>query len=632
MQIEAPSVYHENAPSVEESHTSAIVPETQSLEAPRVLSEVTVEAPAPTTRAKASDEPIEETQGDAPQVDSQDLSAIEETQHQSQELTMPAVATQMPRLSQIPDISDIMDDGAVAGSESRSSLPHETTIETITADDSLEESNTSVIPETQRVPSACVTSVKNVTTEESVTEIIPETQAASGNTSKVNVDVREREGSTDSELSELSEIEETQIIEEVTVTEASLSLIEETPVEQARVASPVIEDATAPSTKADEPVAILPIDEQSVLETIKSRLSVAHLQPSSNAQSLPSPASSVSSSSSKGALGKVSSPCRTVTDINSISAAKAPIRKRQIVEVVIPYRPWIPRYPSVNRSGDENSQNSMRSTVNKAVQPHASEAVTSHAMKTKVGVRKHDRESSDDEDDEELLSKQKKPKSVHERAILGKSEKHHKQSKHQPMQKMDTSTSRRLKGTTSLPTIIHAKPAMDTTTIDSDSDDDSISSSEEEIHVASSPHVRRANQISDSVELARKQKRARSGSKLNEEGPTSSSPTTAVSQRVRTYSQSRGSSVTSSKQAGHAISSSRRGHGASVSSRGTSATSRTGKDLARILKDGGDSDIEEVLEDLSAAQMQKLHQQIEERLKRVHGVKPVKRKRSSQSS
>lgn len=630
MQIEAPSVDKENASIVEESHDSAVVPETQSLEPPRALSELTVEAPAPALRAKAVDEPIEGTRGNAPQVDSQNLSAIEETQHQSQEVTMPAVATQMPRVSQIPDISDILDDAPVIGSESRSSLPDETTIERIATDDNLEESNTSVIPETQRVPTACVTSV---TTEESSTEIIPETQATSGDTCEVNVDVRERirEGSSDSELSELSEIEETQIIEEVTVTEASSSHIEETPVEQAKVASPVLEDAPAQVTKADEPAAILPLAEQSILETIKSRLSVAHLQSSSNPQILPSPASSVSSSSSKGAIGKLSCLSRTFTDINIVSAAQAPVRKRQIVEVVIPYRPWIPRYPSVSRSGDENSQNSMRSTVNKVVQPQATEAVKSHAMKTKVGVRKHSRESTDDEDDAETLSKQKKPKSVHKRAISGKSENHHKQSRQQPLQKVDTSAFRRSKGTTSLPTIIHAKPAMDTTT-SVDSDDDSISSSEEEIHVASSPHVRRASQISDSVELARKQKRARSGSKLNEEGPTSSSPTAAVSQRVRTHSQSRGSSVTSSKQAGRAISSSRGRHGASVSSRGTSATSRTGKDLARILKHGGDSDIEEVLEDLSAAQMQKLHQQIEERLKRVHGVKPVKRKRSSQSS
>lgn len=349
-----------------------------------------------------------------------------------------------------------------------------------------------------------------------------------------------------------------------------------------------------------------------------------------------------------------------------MTIGKAPVRRKQIVEVIIPFRPWIPRYPSVNRSGDENSQGSFRSAINKPVQVKTTQVAREIAVKPSVVSRKHGRESvDDDEDDEddEILTDKKRRKSDKERNVPGKlpkstlmpiksgKDKHDKLPIKEASHKTDVNASRRLKGTTSLPTIIHSKPAMDTTTTVESDDDDSVSSSEEEIYVASSPNVRRIREVSDSVELARNLKRRdrRSSNECQEgghkakdklanarvaaeEGPTSSSPTTAASQRVRTLSQSRGSSVAtaSSKRAGsHLVSSSRRLQSTSVaSSRGSGATSRTGRDLARILKDGRDSDIEEVLEDLSAAQMQKLHQQIEDRLKRVHGVKPVKRKRS----
>jgi hypothetical protein len=214
---------------------------------------------------------------------------------------------------------------------------------------------------------------------------------------------------------------------------------------------------------------------------------------------------------------------------------------------------------------------------------------------------------------------------------------------YQSSRAMQVDPSRNLKTSKSLPTIIHSRhpePEFD----DGDSDD-SLSSSEEEIYVTSSPSVgKRIKQTSDSLEMSKKVQQVRQGSSSehrhyrnrssnhSDDGPSSSSPTTAASQRVRKAPGPRPVSALSPSSrivAPYAVTSSKGKQPASVSTRGTSSTARTGRELARILANGEESEIEEILEDLSPEQMQKLHKQIEDRLLRVHRLKPVKRKRSS---
>lgn len=269
-------------------------------------------------------------------------------------------------------------------------------------------------------------------------------------------------------------------------------------------------------------------------------------------------------------------------------------------------------------------------------------------MKSTSLSRKHSLESSDGlvSDESSISKRRKRSKGGKTRTIRLADIAQCRYSQERPQhavlqhQRTDNRPSRGLKKTTSLPTIIHSKAVSDTT--DNESDKDVISSSEEEICVASSPNVaRRIRQTSDSVEIAKKMKRSRNGKYRKdedqlheevvhatdtEEGPMSSSPTTAASQRPRSYSQSTSASGVSSR-ASLSVSSNKRKHQGSVLSRTTDSTARTGVELAKLLTDGGDSDLEEVLDDLSENQMKKLHQQLEDRLKRLYGVKPVKKKK-----
>lgn len=335
-------------------------------------------------------------------------------------------------------------------------------------------------------------------------------------------------------------------------------------------------------------------------------------------------------------------------------AAKTANRKRQIVEVVIPYRPWLPRYPSVNRLGDANSQTSATSGMNKFMSRTLSEGAA--VLNAKTLTRKHSRDSADSlvsetsSDSKRQRNAQPSQSGQQKRKARLADIVHPRLSQEtnripaRNIRKNEIGPSRQIKKTTSLPTVIHARPVLDTADIDSD--DNSISSDEEEdeVYVTSSPSVvRQISQASDSVEISKKRKRVRGSShrtgegrqagetvvqsKALQGGPTSSSPTTAASQRSRAYSHSTSASAHSSIRASLTVDAYTGGRHASVSSRGTTSTSRTGRELAKLLTEGGDSDIEDILDDLSENQMKKLHQQLEDRLKRKFGVMPVKKKK-----
>lgn len=226
------AVDNEGITVVQDSYTSEDVPETQSGDQEPQAEVSSMERIQSATSATAEEAipRVEETDAGpepspastAAQLDSQKSSAIEETPLQADTSTANnAVSTQVPPLSQIPDISDVS--VACAAIDSASEMV-----------ESMEDSITSIVPETQ-IP--IVQESDTTTGDASATGFVPETQAPAHTVEKQEADRQERAGSTDSELSELSEIEETQIIDDNTSAETG-DLVQE---EIFRAPSPALE-------------------------------------------------------------------------------------------------------------------------------------------------------------------------------------------------------------------------------------------------------------------------------------------------------------------------------------------------------------------------------------------------------
>lgn len=236
-------------------------------------------------------------------------------------------ATQMPNLSQIPEILDTSDIDVAEpdASSSVDSVIDETAIEVaVSLEQSFEDTDTSIVPETQVVLAAQQKDRENASAQDdrvedglndeaadaSLTETIPETQLPP------TVE-NDEAGNTSRSLSpEVSEIEETQILEQVTFTiaertgtpvvGANESSVDNTG--SANIAAPIAEEGDPVVVAEPSPAHTRALDRESAhlpAETVLlDKATTATKVPAVSRPGLPSPASSITGSQTGGELTK----------------------------------------------------------------------------------------------------------------------------------------------------------------------------------------------------------------------------------------------------------------------------------------------------------------------------------------